>query len=470
MKIMHQQMLAFLAILMTMIVIVGFLFAQFMFHSVYEQTYSNLNNYATTFFSLVVDTEEDNEKKLNVDPSAFKTARKVMSDQGVEVSIYDNKTHKRVYGSTGPKKISETLWQETFSGDARIKRTRTGEQLSVYRGWMYGGEKLGVVRVSRQIVGRSAQSTMLLEEMVAAMVIGGTLAMSLAAVISWRWSHVITDMQQATEQMTEGNYELKLTRTGKDELGHLARDINNLSLALRAQSYEIIEQEERRKQFMANASHEMRTPLTTMSGLLEGLAYDVFPEEEKSRAYALMQKETQRLIRLVEENLDYEKLRANKIVLRKQKIDAYKMISDLSNQLASKAAHEETTIAVLGDQQATVFGDQDRLTQVLFNLINNAIQFTQKGQIKVSVDRQHNATIFKVADTGIGMTAEQVDNVFERYYKADPSRMSTKGESGIGMAIVKQIITLHDGDIAIDSTPKVGTTITVTIPDQQTAN
>lgn len=289
MKIMHQQMLAFLAILMTMIVIVGFLFAQFMFHSVYEQTYSNLNNYATTFFrwSLIL---KRIMKKLNVDPSAFKTARKVMSDQGVEVSIYDNKTHKRVYGSTGPKKISETLWQETFSGDARIKRTRTGEQLSVYRGWMYGGEKLGVVRVSRQIVGRSAQSTMLLEEMVAAMVIGGTLAMSLAAVISWRWSHVITDMQQATEQMTEGNYELKLTRTGKDELGHLARDINNLSLALRAQSDEIIEQEERRKQFMANASHEMRTPLTTMSGLLEGLAYDVFLEEEKSRAYALMQK------------------------------------------------------------------------------------------------------------------------------------------------------------------------------------
>jgi signal transduction histidine kinase len=311
---------------------------------------------------------------------------------------------------------------------------------------------------------------MLLEEMVAAMVIGGTLAMSLAAVISWRWSHVITDMQQATEQMAEGNYELKLKRTSKDELGHLAGDINNLSLALRAQSDEIIEQEERRKQFMANASHEMRTPLTTMSGLLEGLSYDVFPEEEKSRAYALMQKETQRLIRLVEENLDYEKLRANKIVLRKQKIDAYKMISDLSNQLSNKAAQEETTIDVLGDQQAMVFGDQDRLTQVLFNLINNAIQFTQKGQIKVSVGRQGNATIFTVSDTGIGMTAEQVDNVFERYYKADPSRMSTKGESGIGMAIVKQIVTLHDGDIMIDSTPNVGTTITVTIPDQQTVN
>ncbi|KAI3472860.1 hypothetical protein Pfo_031250 [Paulownia fortunei] len=377
---------------------------------------------------LDVDTDDDSGSKLNVDPNVFKTAKKSCPTK---------------YWT---KKISETLWQETFSGDSRIKRTQSGERLSVYRGWMYGGEKLGVVRVSRQIVGRSAQSTMLLEEMVAAMVIGGTLAMSLAAVISWRWSHVITDMQQATEQMAEGNYELKLKRTGKDELGHLASDINNLSLALRAQSDEIIEQEERRKQFMANASHEMRTPLTTMSGLLEGLSYDVFPEEEKSQ-----------------ENLDYEKLRANKIVLRKQKIDAYKMISDLSNQLSNKAAQEETTIDVLGDQQAMVFGDQDRLTQVLFNLINNAIQFTQKGQIKVSVGRQGNATIFTVSDTGIGMTAEQVDNVFERYYKADPSRMSTKGESGIGMAIVKQIVTLHDGDITIDSTPNVGTTITVTI-------
>jgi len=115
-------MLTFLAILMTMIVIVGFLFAQFMFHSVYEQTYGNLNNYATTFFSLVVDTEEDNEKKLNVDPSAFKTARKVMSDQGVEVSIYDNKTHKRVYGSTGPKKIREREEEKKGEQEGRRKR------------------------------------------------------------------------------------------------------------------------------------------------------------------------------------------------------------------------------------------------------------------------------------------------------------------------------------------------------------
>lgn len=162
---------------------------------------------------MVVDTEENNDKQLNVEPNAFQTAKKIMSDQGIKVSIYDNQTHKRVYGSTGPQKISETLWQDTFSGDSRIKRTQTGERLSVYRGWMYGGQKLGVVRVSRQVVGKSAQTTMLLEEMV----IGGTLAMSLAAVISWWWSHVITAMQQATEQMAEGHYALKLKRIGEDD-------------------------------------------------------------------------------------------------------------------------------------------------------------------------------------------------------------------------------------------------------------
>jgi signal transduction histidine kinase len=465
---MYQQMLAFLAILMTMIVIVGFLFAQFMFHSVYEQTYKSLDNYATTFFSLIVNKEAtDDEQKLAIDQTVFQTARKIMSDQDIKISVYDNQKHIRVYGIDGPKQISESFWEDVFVGDSRIKRTQAGDQLSVYRGWMYDGKKLAVVRVSSKVVGKKAQTTMLLQEMVVAMVIGGTLAMSLAAVISWRWSHIITEMQQATEQMAEGDYELKLKRTGKDELGKLASDINHLSVALQAQSDEIMEQEERRKQFMANASHEMRTPLTTMSGLLEGLEYDVFPEEEKARAYALMQKETKRLIRLVEDNLDYEKLRANKIVLRKQKLDAYKLVTDLSNQLANKAAQEETTIEVLGDSGTTVYGDQDRLTQVLFNLINNAIQFTQKGKITLTVSRQDHATRFTVSDTGIGMTAEQVDKVFERYYKADPSRMTTKGESGIGMAIVKQIVTLHDGDIMIDSTPDVGTTITVIIPDRQ---
>lgn len=221
---------------------------------------------------------------------------------------------------------------------------------------------------------------------------------------------------------------------------------------------------------MADVAHEMRTPLTTINGLLEGLAYDAIPEEDKMHSIQLMQNDTKRLIRLVNDNLNYEKIRTNQISMERKVFDAAAVLENLRDQLRKKAAANKDELKLVVPDSIPVYADYDRFVQIMFNIIQNAIQFTTGGQITISAQRVAQGTEVKVADTGIGMTEEQVQNIWERFYKADRSRMNSQyGESGLGMAIVRQLVELHGGKIDVDSTYGQGTTFTVFFPDREYA-
>lgn len=243
-----------------------------------------------------------------------------------------------------------------------------------------------------------------------------------------------------------------------------------MTASLKASQEEIHCQEERRRQFMANAAHEMRTPLTTINGILEGLQYDVIPEEDKKHSIELMQNETKRLIRLVNDNLNYEKIRTNQITMERKLFDASAVLQNLEEQLSKKAQAQGDTLDVDVAKGLLVYADYDRFVQIMFNIIQNAIQFTQHGQIKIRGKRVENGTQFTVQDNGIGMTPEQLENIWERYYKADRSRMNTKyGESGLGLAIVHRLVQLHGGKITAQSEYGKGSTFSVYFPDEKTA-
>lgn len=221
---------------------------------------------------------------------------------------------------------------------------------------------------------------------------------------------------------------------------------------------------------MADAAHEMRTPLTTINGILEGLQYDAIPEEDKKHSIQLMQNDTRRLIRLVNDNLDYEKIRTNQIAMERKVFDAAAVLTNLREQLAKKATEKGDELQLAVTPNLRVYADYDRFVQIMFNIIQNAIQFTDNGVIKISGERQEHGSQFQIADNGIGMTKDQLDNIWERYYKADRSRMNTKyGESGLGLAIVHQLVHLHGGKIAVDSEYGKGTTFTLYFPDRDYA-
>lgn len=236
---------------------------------------------------------------------------------------------------------------------------------------------------------------------------------------------------------------------------------------LKKSNEEVKAQEERRDQFMADAAHEMRTPLTTINGILEGLQYDAIPEESKPKSIALMRRETKRLIRLVNKNLDYEKIRNNQIMLIKTNFDACKVLHDLQTQLEQNAKKANDQLILDVPAKLPIYADHDRFTQIMVNLIQNAIQFTHDGKITIKGRRLLHACELQVTDNGIGMSPEQTKYIFERFFKADPSRARLgTGESGLGLSIVSSLIKQHGGKISVKSNPQEGSTFTVIIYDK----
>jgi signal transduction histidine kinase len=179
----------------------------------------------------------------------------------------------------------------------------------------------------------------------------------------------------------------------------------------------------------------------------------------------LMQKETKRLIRLVNENLDYEKIRSNQIVLVKQEFSAKEALENVAEQMRAKAQAKDDLIIVQVDAADRIYADYDRFIQIMVNLTQNAIQFTKNGTITLSSFPDGEQQIIQVKDTGIGIEKKDITSIWERFYKVDVSRKNTKfGESGIGLAVVQSLVMNHKGTVDVESNPGEGTTFTITLP------
>jgi signal transduction histidine kinase len=329
------------------------------------------------------------------------------------------------------------------------------------------GEFFGVLLVSQPAMNVESSVNSIVTDLFKAFIIASIIAIIVSYFFATQQVKRINRMRSATKEVASGNFDVIVPNRNRDEFDDLADDFNQMTVSLKASQEEIERQEERRKQFMADASHEMRTPLTTINGLLEGLQYNAIPENQKEKAIKLMQNETSRLIRLVNENLDYEKIRTNQISVVLQKFNATEAVSTLVSQLHGKAEASGDELILQADAPIDVYADYDRFVQVLVNLIQNAIQFTTNGTITVAIKKLEKATEISIADTGIGMTEDQVKNIWDRYYKADPSRKNTKyGESGLGLSIVQELVRLHNGTIEVVSALDKGTTFTVVFPDK----
>src|SRR5699024_2543014 len=142
------------------------------------------------------------------------------------------------------------------------------------------------------------------------------------------------------------------------------------------------------------------------------------------------------------------------------------VIQGLVTQLAKKAQLANDELILETTKAVDVYADYDRFVQIMVNIIQNAIQFTTDGKIRIKIEKGYLETVITVADTGVGMTEEQVKNIWDRYYKVDPSRKNKKfGESGLGLPIVQQLIHLHKGNITVESQLNKGTTFVLSFPD-----
>ncbi|MFT8400587.1 MAG: HAMP domain-containing sensor histidine kinase [Lentilactobacillus diolivorans] len=428
--------------------------------------------------SLTINSKGQN--KISFDVPTLKTTEALLENQSVHFTVFNPK-NQVIYPNNGMSpKITKNDWKhlrkdqivrKVNNKNFRLTNGKTRPaMIEVLKPYYYKKKLVAAVSAGAFISDVNSNVDRINRDLLKGLGVSLIISMVISFFIASRLNRRISRLRNAANQVANGNYQIRVKTSGKDEIGELINDFNHMTESLDKADKEIQRQEERRQEFLADAAHEMRTPLTTISGILEGIKYDVIPQESRTKSIDLMSSETQRLIRLVNENLDYEKIRSNSIQLDKRHFNATQVLNNLVEQLENKAAESKDKIDLHAPKDLPIYADYDRFVQIVFNITNNAIQFTDKGTITITGERGYNETIVRVADTGIGMTDAQQKNIFERYYKADASRRSGKyGESGLGLAIVHQLVKQHGGNITVESAPGKGTTFTVIIPDQTKA-
>ncbi len=218
-----------------------------------------------------------------------------------------------------------------------------------------------------------------------------------------------------------------------------------------------------KRDFVANASHELRTPLTSIKGFLEMLEGKLAGEE--ARWLQAIQRNAERMAAIVEDLLSLSRLEAPSTEIRREPADLKRLAADMSEMFANpiKSKGLELRVSVPEDLPRLP-ADSFLLEQMLVNLLDNAVKYTEKGEIRVSCGFTGGELRIEVADTGIGISSEHLPRIFERFYVADKSRSRKLGGTGLGLSIVKHIVQLHNGTVEVRSTVGVGTTFTVCLP------
>lgn len=269
----------------------------------------------------------------------------------------------------------------------------------------------------------------------------------------------VKKLTDATKKIAAGNYHLKLDVNRRDEIGRLASDFSKMSSSLE-------QTEEKRQEFVSSVSHEIQSPLTSIQGFSQTLREENLSEEERHHYLSIIEKESKRLSALSKQLLTLSFLDSE--------ADAGNIVTfDLADQLKEVVSTtewqwREKDIAIEMDiTSAKVEGDPKLLQQVWMNLITNAIRYSEPGgTVTIGTTSEKNNVQVIVEDTGIGIEADDIPKLFDRFYKVDKARTRTEDSTGLGLAIAKKIIELYHGTIMIESEPGEGSKFIIDLPQE----
>lgn len=224
-----------------------------------------------------------------------------------------------------------------------------------------------------------------------------------------------------------------------------------------------------RRDFVANVSHELKTPVTSVRGFAETLLQNEMPKETEREFIQIIYDESDRLNTIISDLLNLSKIEKNDLQLDIEKIDLVKLIHKTAKPLRKAFSDKNLTLNLPNkDRSIELFADKDRVAQILVNLLSNALNYTPEGgMVSVKVREKKNRIIFSVKDTGIGIPQSSIDRLFERFYRVDTARARNEGGTGLGLAIVKHLVDLHGGTITVDSVENEYTEFTVDLPAEQ---
>lgn len=279
-----------------------------------------------------------------------------------------------------------------------------------------------------------------------------------AVFVSRRITAPIRDLARASARLTAGHYRERVPAAEADEIGALAASFNRLAATLD-------QTEEQRLRLIGDVAHELRTPLATIQGYMEGLLDGVVTPSPD--LWAQLHGEAGRLRRLVDDLQELSRAEAGQIALRPAALDSRDLLERAAARMRPQFAAAGIALVVDPARAApAVLADPDRAVQVLVNLLGNALRYTPPGgAVTLTATAQGPRVRFAVADSGIGIAAEHLPHLFERFYRVDRSRSRARGGSGIGLTIARALVEAQGGTIGVESAGAGrGTTVSFTLP------
>lgn len=272
----------------------------------------------------------------------------------------------------------------------------------------------------------------------------------------------LKEVTSAAQEMAAGNYQVRCKKKRDDEIGKLSDTLNHMA-------DEIINRERMKNEFISSVSHELRTPLTSIMGWAITLQNENFRQEETlNDGLGIIAKESERLTGMVEELLDFSKFVSGRIKLDYENVNLAVLMADIGKQVRLRSLGENINFKVdYPDNLSEFITDANRLKQVFLNILDNAFNFTGAGgAVHFQVKENEREFVFTITDTGCGIPADELPVVKEKFYKGKSSR----SKNGIGLSICEEIVTLMKGRMEIHSEVNVGTTVTVVLPKEVSAD
>lgn len=272
----------------------------------------------------------------------------------------------------------------------------------------------------------------------------------------------INEITKAVKEFGHGNLSYQVKEFNDDEIGRLAASLNYMTEQLN-------ELEESQKQFIANVSHDFRSPLTSIKGYLEAMLDGTIPPEMQEKYLKIVIFETERLTKLTNSLLTLNNIDSKKAHLNISYFDINQMIRHTVETFEGTCKEKGIKFDItFSDEECLVAADYEKINQVIYNLIDNAIKFSHHdSKIYISVSERGGKTFISVKDTGIGIPKESINKIWDRFYKSDLSRGKDKKGTGLGLAIVKEIINAHHENIDVISTEGAGTEFTFSLKHTQ---
>lgn len=333
-----------------------------------------------------------------------------------------------------------------------------GAMMSVAIPLVVGDTFVGSIVVHKEVRDVSVGISAIFRQVFTPLVISVAFAAVLVFVLSRYIIKPIRNISFGAMELARGNYDWRVKRTTNDEIGELAIAFNRMAEELKLQ-------DGLRNTFIANVSHELRSPLASVQGFIQGILDGAIEDTDRDKYLQIVLGETKRMSSLINDLLSLAKIESGKFPIEYSEFDINELLRRCLLTFEQRIEEKSISVVVgLSEEKLNVWADEDRISQVITNLIDNAVKFTgEGGEIKVWTFCTENKVHVNISDTGVGIPQEDQPYVFERFFKVDKAHSPGTPGTGIGLSIVKRIIAQHGETIGLQSAEGKGTTFSFTL-------